>query len=388
MANKSLGKEFLQEMVNVYAECGCSKAAAAAALGIPEQTFKSRIAQAARAGIVIPKRPDDADGIIKAYRSNIERSESIKTIKTLERRVISLENELAASLAVKSALSSYKIVPDKMAKSEAVAVWEASDWHVGERVTLGQTNGINEYNPKIAKQRAEQFFVHGLRLTNMMARDVTIKTIVLALLGDFITGHLHQAAVESNHFAPVDETIYAQKLLVSGIQYLLDSSKYDLVIPCHSGNHGRTTKFSEFGLENGHSHEFFMYHSMRDHFKSNKRVKFIISEGAHTYLDVFGMPLRFLHGHDIKYGGGVGGITIPVKKAISAWDRARPAYLSCFGHFHERLDGGNFVANGSMIGYNSFALSIKATAEPPAQQLFLIDKMRGKTFTAPILFDV
>lgn len=384
----SPNKKILQRTVDLYISLGFNKAKTANQLNMPVSTLKDRLRQATVAGIKIPERPANAEELVEVYRQNLEYRDNEKTIKLLEKRIVLLEDDLAASLTIRNALSSYKIIPDKMEKSEAVAVWEASDWHVGERVTLGQTNGINEYNPDIAKSRAEQFFVHGLRLTNMMARDVTIGTIVLGLLGDFITGHLHQQAVETNYFAPVEETIYAQSLLVSGIQYLLDNSKYELVIVCQSGNHARQTKFAEFGSENGHSNEFFMYHAMREHFKHEKRIKFVISEGAHTYLDIYGMYVRFLHGHDIKYGGGVGGITIPVNKAIAAWDRARPAFLTCFGHFHQRFDGGNFVANGSLIGYNSFALSIKASAEPPAQQLFLIDKVRGKTFTAPILFDV
>lgn len=40
-----------------------------------------------------------------------------------------------------------------------------------------------------------------------------------------------------------------------------------------------------------------------------------------------------------------------------------------------------------MIGYNSFAIAIKASYEKPAQMLFLIDEKRGKTVTCPIILD-
>ena len=129
-----------------------------------------------------------------------------------------------------------------------------------------------------------------------------------------------------------------------------------------------------------------MYQHLAEKFMSEPRVKFIISEGAHSLVDIYDYKLRFLHGHDIKYYGGVGGITIPVNKAIAQWDKGHRVYLTCFGHFHQIFDGQNFVANGSMIGYNAFALSIKASPERPAQQLFIIDKKRGKTIVAPILF--
>lgn len=331
-------------------------------------------------------------------QDEIERDRQIKKLKEgssheqkknkiLFERIETLEAEKEAILNIKSGVKTFTIKPNfGTGTSEATALWLASDWHVGEKVTKGQTNGINEYNPTISKARGEMYFQNGLKMTKMFGTDVKIKTIVLALLGDFITNHLHLDAVENNYLAPVEETLYAQSIIVSGIEFILNNSKYDLIVPCHSGNHGRTTKFSHFGSENGHSLEYFMYCSLANYFRNEKRVKIIIPEGAHSYLDVYGFVIRFLHGHDVKYGGGVGGITIPINKAIAQWDVARKSNLTVLGHFHQIFDGGRFLVNGSMIGYNSYALSIKASAEAPAQQLCLIDRDRGKTITAPILF--
>jgi hypothetical protein len=39
-----------------------------------------------------------------------------------------------------------------------------------------------------------------------------------------------------------------------------------------------------------------------------------------------------------------------------------------------------------LIGFNSYALSIKADFEHPKQTLMLLDKQRGRTCTWPILF--
>ncbi len=113
-------------------------------------------------------------------------------------------------------------------------------------------------------------------------------------------------------------------------------------------------------------------------------------EGPHSYIELYpGQPgattIRFQHGHMVKYGGGVGGLTIPLNKAIAQWNRGKHADLDVLGHFHQMFDGGNFIVNGSLIGYDSFALSIKASYEKPKQALFLIDRKRGRTFTCPIL---
>jgi hypothetical protein len=105
-------------------------------------------------------------------------------------------------------------------------------------------------------------------------------------------------------------------------------------------------------------------------------------------LDVFGVRLRFHHGDGIKYGGGVGGITIPVNKAIAQWNRAHYADLDIVGHYHQFFDGGNFIANGSVIGWSPYSLWIKASFEPPQQAFFLLDsKYRRKTVVAPIILD-
>lgn len=305
-------------------------------------------------------------------------------IETLRRT----QAELEAVIDLKNGMQTHVIKPRvDSGQSEATAVVLASDWHVEEKVDSRQINGLNRYSPDIAKSRANQFFRNALRLVEIQRHGTRIDTLVLALLGDFITNHLHEEATESNYMLPIEAAIYAQGLLASGIQFLLDSSNLDLVIVCHSGNHGRTTKKVHFGNENGHSLEYYMYHSLRDHFRGSKRVTFVVSEGSHTYLEANGHTLRFLHGHDVKFGGGVGGITIPIRKAIAQWDRAKKADITCMGHFHQFTDGGTFVTNGSLIGYNAFALSIKAEWEPPKQAFFLIDKKRGKTIVAPITFE-
>jgi hypothetical protein len=180
--------------------------------------------------------------------------------------------------------------------------------------------------------------------------------------------------------------VTAQRHLISGIEFLLDNSKLNLVVPCHSGNHARQTLKTRFSAENGHSLEYLMYVHLDAYFRNEPRVSFIIPPGMHSYVKVYDKVIRFQHGHAVKYGGGVGGIYIPLNKAISQWNKGRHADLDVMGHFHQLRDGGNFIVNGSMIGYNGFALSIKADYERPSQALFLMDRKRGRTCTWPILF--
>lgn len=306
--------------------------------------------------------------------------EALKTIERQERDLAALDGLVAKGI------DTYKIEPRQgSGTSESTVVLVASDWHMEERVNRAQVSGLNEHNVEIAKKRAERFFQSGLRLTRLLQQDTKIENMVLPLLGDFISNDIHEEFPETNELLPMHAIELAQNTLASGIEFVLNHSKLKLTLPCHSGNHARTTRTTRFGSENGHSLEYLMYRHLAAYFRNEERVQFVIPEGPHSYLDIFGHTLRFQHGHMIKYGGGIGGIFIPTFKAIAQWNKARHADLDIFGHFHQRKDGGNFICNGSNIGYNTFALSIKADYEEPSQQMFMIDKKRGRTCTWPVL---
>jgi hypothetical protein len=79
---------------------------------------------------------------------------------------------------------------------------------------------------------------------------------------------------------------------------------------------------------------------------------------------------------------------VPVNRAINNWNVARTVNLDCFGHFHQKFDGGNFICNGSMIGYSAYGVSVKGRYEKPEQQLFLVNREYGdKTMVAPIFLE-
>lgn len=271
--------------------------------------------------------------------------------------------------------------------SEAVAVAVASDWHIEEPVKSSSVSGLNEFNLEIADRRAENFFINIAKLVRMFQKDTKIDKLILALLGDFISNYLHDELVEVNDLAPVTAAIKAKDMLITGIQFLLEKTNVSIHLVCKCGNHGRTTKKNRHATELGNSLEYFIYDSIAGYFRNEERITIDINDGYHTYVRVFDTMLRFHHGHMVQYQGGIGGITIPVNKAIAGWNRGKKADIDIFGHFHSRFDGGNFICNGSLIGYNSFAVAIKAAFEKPSQTFFLVDKTHGKTVTTPIFLE-
>jgi hypothetical protein len=315
-------------------------------------------------------------------------------IKVLQQQVLALEAENRVFLELKDAKPQIISVPPRVKSetSESAAVFVWSDWHIEERVYPEQVSNRNDYSLKVAESRFLNLLHGCLAWYKIESAKTTIKTIVLALLGDFITGSIHSDLSEGNQLPPAEAIHKAYSMLVSGIKFILANTPKDvvLIIPCHSGNHGRMTKEQRIATEAGNSLEYFMYLMLRDYFQDEKRIQFVIQPGYHSYVSFFNgaFDIRFHHGHQINYQGGVGGITIPVNKAIAQWNRARHADLDVFGHFHTRFDGGNFICNGSLIGYNAYAVSIKAAFEKPSQTFFLVNKEYGeKTMVAPIFVD-
>jgi hypothetical protein len=272
----------------------------------------------------------------------------------------------------------------KNATSEAVAVAVASDWHVEEEVKAATVNHRNKFNLDVAKQRVDKFFQKVAALIRKEQQDVKIYELVLVLGGDFFSGNIHDELMETCLLSPVHAAIYAQELLESGIDFLINNTKLKITVPCVVGNHTRITHKVHCSTEHGNSLETMIYNSLRHRYAAEKRINFIISEAYHIYLPVYDDVFRIHHGHAVMYGGGVGGLTIPLNKAIAQWDKTEQATHDILGHFHTYNSVRKATVNGSLIGYSPFAVRIKAEYESPTQAFFLWDKIRKKSVTMPI----
>lgn len=299
-------------------------------LGVTTRTIRRYAKNLGLKSSYVPPKVDDRVRQLRA-RQNARREK--KTSKELLQRVDKLEKELEASKHISSSRNYYKIEPISVGGSDAVAVAIASDWHIGEIVKAWQVNGLNKFNEKICYERVKRYFRHVAKLIKQNQDHTRIDTLILAILGDMISGNIHEELQESNRLLPIEEIIECQEHLASGIRYLLEHTDVRLVIPCHSGNHSRINKQRKVSTEAGNSLEKLMYHALAKEFDSDPRVQFLISDGYHSYVDVWdNFTIRFHHGHSIRYYGGVGGLSIPMNKAVAQWNKLRHVQLDVIGH--------------------------------------------------------
>lgn len=342
----------------------------------------------APAAVVSPEQQVQEDR--EKVRLKSELTDYKSKYKAALESVEALDAQLGWLKAIRDGVdTTYRITPrEGLGTSEVTPIVLASDWHSEEIVKAAQVSGLNEFNLDIFEKRCTKFWQGMVRLIRMFNKDVTITTVVLGLLGDFITGQIHEAEnAENNSLLPVDAIVNVQNHIIGGLDFVLDTTPYEFIIVCKVGNHSRMTKKVRSASEMGHSLESLMYAYLAAYYRKEPRIKFVIDEGYHTYLDIYHTVNRFHHGHSIQYQGGIGGLYIPARKACQAWNKARRADRDFFGHFHTSLNDTMFTSNGSLIGYNSFGLRIKGDHEVPQQGLILVDKRRGYTGKWPILLE-
>lgn len=273
-------------------------------------------------------------------------------------------------------------------QTEATAVVLLSDWHVEETVKSSMILYQNNYNLEIAKQRAEECFIGIVKLLKKEQSHQNIDTLVLGLLGDFITGNIHQEEAPNLSLGVAQAVCFAEELLIKGIQYILDNTNVKIICPCVVGNHSRITQKVYVSTEKDNSVETIIYYHIKKYFEKESRFELIMPDGPERLVDIYGLNFLFCHGHaGFRYGGGVGGLYVPLRRSIMTRYNRQQIDTVCLGHFHTYIQDSLFLVNGSMIGFSNFANYIKVAPEAPTQTFFLVDKrFKRRTVTIPISF--
>lgn len=301
-------------------------------------------------------------------------------------------DEMAAKLSLYEKVkttSPHQIPVYHASPGAATAIAMLSDTHFEERVDPKDVPGAyNVYNPAIATKRAEQFAQRVVLLVRSQRHLTKIDDLVLAILGDLITGFLHDDNTMSNWMPPLEAILFALKLVNGIIKYLLEHGEFKrIIIPCVFGNHGRTTRKPPAKMAATTNLEWMLYHLLARDWAHEPRITFHIAEGLLVYLQLGKFTLRCMHGDRIAFGGGILGLSVPVIKAVMKMNQTKHADLTLMGHYHSAYDFGNAIVNGSMIGYNAYSVALNIPFERPRQQFILIDQKRGKNLVADIWCD-
>lgn len=330
-----------------------------------------------------------ADHYVEKVR--IERNNTKDNYKRALKKIENLEERLDIFEYTSNAERiKHNFSKNKSGSSESVMFALLSDIHYEENIDPTIINGVNEYNIEIAKTRLKNYFSNLVYMAKYYRTRTKLDTLVLAFLGDFITGYIHEEFEESNNLSPLQAFLDLIPILTSGIDYVIDEGGFSqIVVPCAYGNHSRTTKDKRYSTGYKNSYEWALYNLVANNFQDEDIVEFNITKGIHTYFNAFDKyKVRFHHGDHVPYSNAIGGIATSVAKAVNRWEKKEPikVYLDAFGHHHTYQDGGFYLGNGSMCGFTAYG-DARAGYEEPKQMSFLIERDHGKTDVAPIFLD-
>lgn len=271
----------------------------------------------------------------------------------------------------------------KRSPDSATAVVLLSDWHVEELVPPESVMGRNHYTLSIADRRLSEL---SDRMENLIRHErhlAKIDRIVIAALGDFISNSIHEDQAELAQLQPMPAVRWAGERIRGIIDRASDLAD-EVIVATAVGNHGRATHKIRLGAtEQDTSYEQNLYEMMAA-YEPRDNVHWQIGRGYLNVVDLDGFKVAFHHGHAIK-----GNIHVGATRAIAQWQRSCPVDFHCFGHHHQFSHcRGKYLSNGSVVGYNAYALRCRLEFEPPCQALAVIDHHRREVTRAiPIFCD-
>lgn len=286
----------------------------------------------------------------------------------------------------------YKFKPFSTKKGHRYAVALFSDAHIEETVIPESVNYLNKYNIDIAEQRIENYFTN---LAACLAQD-EVNELIFASLGDTISGYIHQELEQTNQLTPLEATLKAQSLIYSGLKYLCENTNLPKLKKIRFigivGNHGRTSKKIQHSNGYKMSYEWLMYQNIKNQCEITKLpIEFYIPESELAIVNtVDDKVFIFAHGFQIKSSGNstVCGIYPALNRLCLKYGKVFKQDMLFIGHFHSSVNTPNAVVNGSIISYNTYALTNGFEYERPCQQYIVYDTaMKDKLLTRQIYCD-
>lgn len=305
--------------------------------------------------------------------------EAVETAVSLERQM-----DLLIGLQDEPVLRQFERA--KVGKSRgAAAVIPASDWHAEERVAADATCGKNYFDLAEAERRIRRLYSKSLELIDWYSRLAPVREIWHPLLGDLVSGYIHEELLETNSLSPTETCLFLQEMIASGIDLWLRETRLPIYVPTCVGNHGRTTVKKRIKTSCRNSFEWLTYKTLAARYTSHRRVLWSVGSGYCNIQEIMGRTVRFHHGDCFRYQGGIGGLTVPANRALGRLQKIRAADFDIFGHHHQFLwHYPTWVSCPSLIGLTEYGVERGGEFQHPAQAFIVIDRALGMTLATPI----
>ena len=280
------------------------------------------------------------------------------------------------------------LAPAKPKSHAATLVVMLSDTHFDEVVNPEEMEGLNAYNREIAMMRLEKWTQNVIKMARHYLSGVNYDGEVLILGGDIFSGDIHEELALTNEDTMIGSLLFWAEQVSAAVELLATEFK-----KCHVvsvvGNHGRTTRKPRMKQRVKTNFDWLLAKMVERSFVKDKRVTFTIPESADALVQIYDYGHLITHGDQVSGGGGIGGIYPPIMRMRA---RKHARYMVTgksfqtlwLGHWHQYISTPSMVVNGSLKGYDEYAMLMGFGHEPPQQALGIVTPERNLTIQAPV----
>ena len=140
-------------------------------------------------------------------------NQALKEKAAVDRLVETMDNAVRAADPVE-----VRPIPQPAAgKGEHRMVALLSDVHVGEVVSSAETNNLGAYDLELFYQRLDTWTAKVLELVELRRQRLHVPELSLFMLGDMVSGDIHDELVRTNDVMIVDQVVLAAQRIASAV---------------------------------------------------------------------------------------------------------------------------------------------------------------------------
>ena len=264
------------------------------------------------------------------------------------------------------------------------------DTHIGEHIDYQQMAGLNSYDFDIFNKRLSGWATQVLNLVQLRREAVPINDLIVPMLGDMISGDIHEELSNSNLANCMEQMIRGANLIAQALMFLAPHFE-TIKVPCVVGNHGRMTRKPPM-KDKYMDWDFLLYQWIAAFCRVQKNIEFDIRKSFINTFQVYNRNVLIMHGDSASGAGSLTTITRVLTSLRSVLQFRKgleveagevhdeivdpnilPASFDSvmMGHFHrtDELDigTGHALICGCMKGGDEFALQRLAVITKPQQ---------------------
>lgn len=264
-----------------------------------------------------------------------------------------------------------------------------NDWHWGETVDPDQVGGVNKFNRFIARQRVHTLYdvVNDLCFNHMT--NPSYPGAVIALLGDFITGIIHDDLALTND-GPLTWSLFEVENHIIALLQGWKKKFGKIVVIAVPGNHGRSTPRPRNNNKIYESWEWLIYCKIEKFFRDDPDVTVYVPNEVDAFATIYGRRFMFTHGDTlgVKGGDGLIGALGPIARGalkVGAQQRriGRDFDTLVMAHWHISVPAGDatpVLVSPCLIGHSMYGhLQLRVPPARPAQSLSFWHPKHGLT---------